>query len=68
MDALRARMIREGYPLAGLSRKDNDRVWVSLSQKRRWPQLQGLTGMSDADLWEQVKAIRRQYQATTGKR
>ena len=68
MDTLRARMIREGYPLGDLPRRDNDRVWQSLTQKRRWPQLAALTGLSEADLWERVKAISKQYQATTGKR
>jgi hypothetical protein len=68
MDRLRARMIQAGYPLAELTRKENDRVWQSLTQRRRWPQLVRLTGMSDTDLWERVKAISQQYRATTGKR
>ncbi len=68
MDELRARMIREGYPLDGLSRKEMDRVWVSLTQKRRWPELQRLTGMEDAQLIERVRQIRKEYQVATGKR
>jgi hypothetical protein len=61
-------MIREGYPLGDLPRRDNDRVWQSLTQKRRWPQLVALTGMRDAALWERVKVISKQYQVQTGKR
>ncbi len=68
MDELRARMIREGYALAGLSGKEQQRVWVSLTQKRRWPELQRLTGMEDAQLSERIRAIRKEYQAATGKR
>ena len=68
MDALRARMIREGYPLAGLARRDSARVWVSLTQQRRWSYLQRLTGMTEAELSERVREIRRQYKAATDKR
>ncbi|MBA3827150.1 MAG: hypothetical protein H0X24_25060 [Ktedonobacterales bacterium] len=67
MDALRARMIHEGYPLAGLSRDDMNRVWVSLTEKRRWPHLQALTGMDDAALQERVRVIRQQYKAANKK-
>ncbi len=62
-DRLRARMIREGYPLADLARKENDYFWQTLTQRRRWEQLQALTGMSDEALRARVKEMRRQYQA-----
>ncbi|MBA3826413.1 MAG: hypothetical protein H0X24_21240 [Ktedonobacterales bacterium] len=67
MDALRARMIHEGYPLAGLTRDDMNRVWVSLTEKRRWPQLQDLTGMTEGALAERVKQIRQQFKAANKK-
>ncbi|MBA3825461.1 MAG: hypothetical protein H0X24_16375 [Ktedonobacterales bacterium] len=67
MDELRAQMIREGYPLAGLSRDDMNRVWVSLTEKRRWPQLQALTGMDAAVLAERVRIIRQQFKAANKK-
>ncbi|MBA3826036.1 MAG: hypothetical protein H0X24_19315 [Ktedonobacterales bacterium] len=61
-------MIREGYSLVELSGKERQRVWVSLTQKRRWPELQRLTGMDDAQLGERLRQIRKEYQAATGKR
>ncbi|MBA3826681.1 MAG: hypothetical protein H0X24_22630 [Ktedonobacterales bacterium] len=67
MDELRARMIREGYPLAGLSRDAMNRVWVSLTEKRRWPHLQVLTGMDAAALADRVRIIRQQYKAANKK-
>jgi hypothetical protein len=61
-------MIREGYPLADLARKENDYFWQTLTQRRRWDQLRALTGMSDTALRARVKEMRRQYQAVNGKR
>jgi hypothetical protein len=62
MDALRARMIHEGYPVRGITDADNRRVWQSLTDKRRLAQLQALTGMSVEQIAERVRQIRRQYQ------
>lgn len=67
MDELRARMIREGYPMGGLSRDEMNRVWVSLTEKRRWPHLQALTGMDAATLADRVRIIRQQYKAANTK-
>ena len=64
-DALRARMIAEGYPLGDLTMRENHRIWVSLTQRRRWQHLQWLTGMSDAALAARVKAISHQHYALT---
>jgi len=61
-------MIREGYPLADLTTRENNRIWVTLTQKRRWPQLQRLTGMTDSDLQVRVKAISRQHYGLTGRK
>ena len=58
-------MIVEGYPLADLTTRENHRLWVSLTQRRRWPYLQRLTGMSDAELAARVKAISHQHYAMT---
>ena len=68
MDALRARMIREGYPLSDLTTRDNARLWKTLTEQRRWSYLQRLTGMTEAELSERVREIRRQYKAATDKR
>ena len=61
-------MIREGYPLVDLTPRENNRIWVTLTQKRRWPQLQGLTGMTDGDLQTRIKAISRQHFDLTGRK
>ncbi|MGZ3611992.1 MAG: hypothetical protein ACXVBU_18215, partial [Ktedonobacteraceae bacterium] len=45
LDDLRARMIREGYPLDGVSIQDSNDVWKTLTQRRRWDRLQALTGL-----------------------
>jgi hypothetical protein len=61
-------MIREGYPLADLTPRENNRIWVTLTQKRRWSQLQQLTGMTDADLRMRIKEISRQHFTLTGRK
>jgi hypothetical protein len=58
MDALRARMVRVGGPLPDLTDAENERVWRSLTSRRRRPQLQALLGMSDAQI-DQVLARMR---------
>ena len=67
-DQLRARMIREGYPLGDLTTKENNRMWVTLTQRRRWPQLQQMTGMTDAQLQARVKQISADHFALTGRK
>ena len=67
-DQLRARMIREGYPLGDLTTKENNRMWVTLTQRRRWPQLQQVTGMTDAQLQARVKQISADHFALTGRK
>ena len=67
-DDLRARMIREGYPLAGISTKENNRLWVTLTQERRWGHLQRLTGMTAAALRVRIKQINAQHLARTGRK
>lgn len=65
-DALRARMVREGYPLADLTPKENERLWMSLTQRRRWDKLQALTGLDDLALRQRVRAVTRQRQEWRG--
>jgi hypothetical protein len=50
MDRLRARMVREGFPLPELTATENERVWRSLTGRRRRPQLQALLGISDGQI------------------
>jgi len=59
MDALRARMIRVGGPLPDLTDAENDRVWRSLTSRRRRPQLHALLGMSDAQIDQVLARMRR---------
>ena len=58
MDALRARMVRVGGPLPDLTDAENERVWRSLTSRRRRPQLQALLGMSDAKIDQLVARMR----------
>jgi hypothetical protein len=50
MDALRAQMVRDGFPLPELTDAENDRVRRSLFDGRRRPQLQASLGMSEREL------------------
>jgi hypothetical protein len=68
MDRLRARMVREGYPLPDLIPEVNERVWYSLAGRRRRPQLQALLGLRDDEIDAQVRSLRAQRTALTGKR
>ena len=61
-------MVREGYPLAGISTKENNRLWVTLTQERRWEQLQQLTGMSADFLRVRIRQISAQHLAQTGRK
>jgi hypothetical protein len=58
MDALRARMLQAGGPLPDLTEAENDRVWRSLTSRRRRSQLQALLGMSDAHIEQKVARMR----------
>lgn len=67
MDALRAQMVREGFPLAELSTAENERVWRSLTQRRRQPQLLVLLGMNAVQLDAALGRLRAQHRALTGR-
>jgi hypothetical protein len=58
MDALRARMVQTGGPLPDLTDAENDRVWRSLTSRRRRPQLQALLRMSDAQIDQVIARMR----------
>jgi len=58
MDALRARMVQAGGPLPDLTDAENERVWRSLTSRRRRPQLQTLLGMSDAQIDQVIAHMR----------
>jgi hypothetical protein len=60
MDALRARMLQEGYQLDGLTARERERVWYSLAGKRRRPQLRALLGTGDDEIDDLVAQARKQ--------
>ncbi|MGZ3602400.1 MAG: hypothetical protein ACXWQ5_22790, partial [Ktedonobacterales bacterium] len=64
MDVLRVQMLTEGYSLAELSEKENERVWGSLIEKRRQAQVLALLSWSPAQYDEALKRVRQQPQAT----
>jgi hypothetical protein len=61
MDALRAQMLRHGYPLAELRSAENERVWSSLVQRRRIPQVLKLLGWSEGELQAAIQRARTQH-------
>jgi hypothetical protein len=58
MDTLRARMLQAGSPLPDLTDAENERVWRSLTSRRRRPQLQALLGMSDGKIEQKLARMR----------
>jgi hypothetical protein len=60
MDALRAQMLLHGYPLAELRPAENERVWSSLVQRRRIPQVLALLGWSEGELQAALQRVRAQ--------
>jgi hypothetical protein len=67
-DALRARMVRAGYPLAELSARENEQFWWSLVGRRRRPQLLSLLRMTETELERGIERVRRQRRQVTGRR
>ncbi len=68
MDYLRARMIREGFPLLNISDNENLRTWVTITQHRRWEQLRSIVQMTDEQIAQRMDDIRRQVRDRTGRR
>lgn len=68
MDADRARMLREGYALSGVSERGRETIWQSLTQRRRRIQLQVLLGWDDAQIDARIEELRAERQQVTGKR
>jgi hypothetical protein len=60
MDALRARMVREGYLFDGLTARERERVWYSLASKRRRPQLAALLGTDVEEMDALVARVRKE--------
>ena len=58
MDTLRARMVQAGGSLPDLTDAENERVWRSLTSRRRRPQLQAILGMADAQIDQIVARMR----------
>jgi hypothetical protein len=67
-DALRACMVRAGYPLAELSARENEQFWWSLVGRRRRPQLLSLLRMTETELERGIECVRRQRRQVTGRR
>jgi hypothetical protein len=63
-DVLRAAMLTQGYPLGELSEKENERVFASLVERRRQPQVLTLLHWTPEQYDAAVKQVRRQRQAT----
>lgn len=63
MDLLRARMLSEGYPLAELSDAENERVFQSLAQKRRQPQVLEQLNWDEGRYEAALRQVRMQRQA-----
>lgn len=68
MDALRARMAREGYALDGLDARERERVWRSLAGGTRRGALMELMGMSQRDLVAALARVRLERLRLTGRR
>jgi len=68
MDTLRARMVREGFPLADLTAAENVRVWRSLTARRRRPELQAVLGMTDGQIDQALTRMRLVRQLRTPRR
>lgn len=60
MDALKARMIQEGYPLADGTPQGNETLWRSLVRGVRRPQLLRLLRMTPEALDARITEIRAQ--------
>jgi hypothetical protein len=61
-------MVREGYPVAELTARENEQFWWSLVGHRRRPQLLALLQMSDRELEHAINRVRRQRRAVSGRR
>jgi len=68
MDAIKARMLREGYPLSDGTAQGNETIWRSLTRRVRRPQLQALLGWTDAQIDARVRELRKQRRDLTGRR
>lgn len=68
MDALRARMVREGYALGDLDERDRERVWRSLVGGTRRAELLRLLGISDGQLRALIAGLRVERLQQTGRR
>ena len=68
MDALKARMLHEGFPLADSDAARNETIWRSLAGRRRRPQLQALMGWTEDDIEARLRDLRQQRTVQTGRR
>lgn len=66
-DAIRAQMVRDGYPLAILTQRENEQFWWSLVGRRRRSQLLALLCIGEDELVRAIDRVRKQRQATTGR-
>ena len=65
MDAVKARMVHEGYPLADSTPQGNETVWKSLAGGVRRAQLLDLLGMTPEAFEERLREVRQQRKQAT---
>ncbi len=68
VDALRVRMLREGYPVACLTPKENEHVFSSLLQRRRLNRVLALAGLNTMGYQAAVQRARQQRAALSRQR
>jgi hypothetical protein len=67
MDWLKARMVREGYPVPEVSPSMNEAVRYSRAKRVRRPQLHALLGMTAEQIDTAVRDLRGMRTVATGK-
>ena len=67
MDALKARMVREGYPLLDSSKQGNETIYKSLTRGVRREQVLALVGMTSQQFEPRLQELRRQHYQATGR-
>lgn len=68
MDALKARMIREGFPLPDHTAAVSERVWRSLAGRIRREQLLALLDMNSEEVERRIREVRRQRLLVRGRK
>ena len=67
MDALKARLVREGYPLHDSTKQGNETIWKSLTRGVRRGHLLALLAMTPEQYDQRLPELRRHHFAATGR-